>query len=240
MATKNQAGIFWLLFILGAASVLRAVELRAGGPDWQWASVIVAGSLNQVVSAVHRAFENGSYHGMSLASSPYDYVVTNQVRLAVPQTNVWDLFDGLPLTLVPEGRKMAAYEENFVIKAEAAAPGSVRVTVRPSSSGVIEERDAWSPHLHRVLAEQYHSPLASETTNIFQRIESQLRQIQAGNTNALPPTADTTGGFYTRFWRGMSDKEQHEPQNWEKMVHAWQVLQQNATNSPSGAEKSFK
>jgi len=87
--------------------------------------------------------------------------------------------------------------------------------------------------LNRVLGEKYHSPLASETTNLFCRIEKQLQEIRAGRTNALPPTLDTQPGFYRDFWTKMDTEEQHDPRNWKKMVEAWEGIQtlEASTNS---------
>jgi len=69
-------------------------------------------SLDHVMSAITNAFGNGAYHCKRLVEVPYDYVVTGQTRVAVPQTNTWNLYgDQLPLTLLPQGKKTVAYDE---------------------------------------------------------------------------------------------------------------------------------
>jgi hypothetical protein len=91
--------------------------------------MMFTGSLEQVALAISKAFTNGAYHGKDLSLRPYDFIIKGSQRIAVPLTNVWDLSvpdsGRMPLTLVPIGKSMAAYDESFFIKAE---PASTRVT----------------------------------------------------------------------------------------------------------------
>ena len=238
MTTKMRA--LWatsLLLAVTAAFSGWAGDREAAETEFKATSVVLAGSLDQVVLAITRAFANGAYHGKRFFAPPFDFVVTGRVRTAVPLTNTWDLCvpdqGWLPLTLVPSGRLMVAYDEDFSIKAEAVSAGSTRVSIRSQGSSVTEDKYDRSPHLALVLRERYHPPIPSETTNLLMRIERQLREIRAGRTNALPATLDTSPGFYREFWTTMDVKEQHDSRNWKKMVDAWKAMQavQTTTNS---------
>lgn len=229
--------------LLLAATSPRSTQGDDGNAGAKESSMVFTGSVAQVGLAITKAFGNGVYHCKYLFALPYDFVVRGRERIAVPLTNAWALSvpdqGRLPLTLVPSGKSMAAYDENFFIKADPIAAGSTRVTVRSEGSGVTEDKYDRSPHLALVLRESYHPPIPSETTNLFWRIERQLREMQAGRTNALPPTADTAPAFYSHFWRDMDVKQKHDPDNWKKMVQAWKALQAaeptpSKANAPGG------
>ena len=234
----NRRIVLACCLVLGIASALglRVADGQAGEPERKFTSVVFTGSLNQVGLAITNAFGNGVYHRKHFFAPPYDYVIEGQKRISIPLTNTWMLCvpdEGrLPLTLVPTGKKMVAYDEDFFIKAEAVGVDSTRVSVRSEGSGVTEDRYELSPHLVRVLGESYHPPLLSETTNVFRRIERQLAEIRAGGTNVLPPTLDTTPGFYSHFWKDMSATEKHDRRNWERMVQAWKEIQEG--HNPQG------
>ncbi len=236
---KNKTAIV-ALFCLSIA-ICHGLSASAGVSTAESAthptSMVFTARLDHVVLAINKAFGDGRYHGMHFFEVPYDYVVTGSTRTAVPLTNAWELTIDpsarLPLTLVPRGKTMAAYEENFLIKAEIIEPGRTKMIVLPGSSGVTLDAYDWSPHLVRVLRSEYLAPLVSETTNLFWRVERQLREIQAGRTNALPPTLDTVPGYYSHFWQAMSVEEKHNSSNWEKMVKAWKDIQVlESTNNP--------
>jgi hypothetical protein len=232
--------------VLGIASALalRVTDGQAGEPERKFTSVVFTGSLNQVGLAMTNAFGNGVYHRKHFFAPPYDFVIEGQKRISIPLTNAWMLCvsdeSRLPLTLVPAGKKTVAYDEDFFIKAEAVGADSTRVSVRSEGSWVTEDRYGLSPHLVRVLGESYHPPLLSETTNVFCRIERQLAEIRVGSTNVLPPTLDTTPGFYLHFWMDMSDMEKHDRHNWERMVQAWKDTQEghNPQGAPNGRQPS--
>ncbi len=216
------------------AIACRSLLCQASEANFKVSSLVFTSSLPQVASAITKAFTNGAYHGMPLSAFPYDYLVVGEKRISVPRTNTWNLDRGaLPLTLVPRGRKMVAYDEGFEIRAEAVSPNSTKISVTPTESGTTEDWYSFSPHFNRVLGEKYHPPVPSETTNVFLRIARQLAEIRAGRTNALPATPDTMPGFYSHFWKDLSAKDKHDPENWEKMVHAWKEMQaqEQATNN---------
>ena len=121
---------------------------------------------------------------------------------------------------------MVPYMEEFDIRADAVSHESTRLSVKPAGSATWERWYSFSPHFVRVLGGKYHPPLASETTNLFHRIERQLAEIQAGRTNALPPTPDTGPGYYLQFWTSMDAKQQHDRRNWERMVQDWKAFQE--------------
>ncbi|MGA2866053.1 MAG: hypothetical protein ABSF95_16395 [Verrucomicrobiota bacterium] len=220
-----------------------AVGIQAAQPDFQSSSMVLTRRLDEVISAITNAFANGAYHEMKLGDSRVDYVMRNGKEIAVPQTNAWILDpQQMPLTLLPHGKKMVAYREYFEIKAEALGSGYSKVSVKPAGSATTQDRYQFSMHLHRILGGRFEPPLASETTNLFQRIEKQLREIQAGRTNALPPTPDTKPGFYRDFWTKMDVKEQHDSRNWKKMVEAWKAIQtlQAGTNNAGAVTNGVK
>jgi hypothetical protein len=215
--------------------------------DRKFTSMMFTGSLEQVALAITKAFTNGVYHGKGFFAPPYDFVVKGTQRIAVPLTNAWDLCvpdnGRMPLTLVPAGKTMAAYDESFFIKAEPASTNTTRVSIRTEGAGITTDQYERSPHLNLVLREEPHDPIPSETTNLFLRIEAQLAEIRAGHTSALPPTPDTASGYYLQFWTAMGVKQQHDRQNWRKMVEAWGELQQGHNpqggangRQPSGSE----
>jgi hypothetical protein len=108
--------------------------------------------LDKVVRAITNAFGNRAYHGKSLHTYSSYYVEGAPTYIPIHVTNMWGLDnDALPLTLLPEGRKMATYDEAFVIKAEEFSPGLTTVNIRPTSSGVKEDRYELSMHLGRIL-----------------------------------------------------------------------------------------
>ncbi len=247
MTSRGRVGTFLCLLIAVAPSLgCRGADREAEEAEFKVTSMVFAGSLDQVVLAITNAFGNGAYHGKWFFETPYDYVMMGQKRIAVPLTNTWLLGvppgPRLPLTLVPLGRTMAAYDADFQIKAESAGPARTKVSVQPTSSGTTERKYERSPHLALVLGGRYLPPLPSEATNLFCRIERQLREIQAGRANALPHTQDTAPGFYSHFWRDMSVKEKHDPGNWDKMVQAWKALQavEATTNNAIPTSKSIR
>jgi hypothetical protein len=247
MMTRTAVVVMLCLSITaGDDFICQTAGASSPEPDLKGTSVVFPAELDHVVVAINKAFGDGRYHGMHFFEVPYDYVVTASTRTAVPLTNAWELTIGpsskLPLTLVPWGKTMAAYEENFRIKSEPAEPGRTRVVVLPGSSGVTLDAYDLSPHLVRVLRSEYLPPLTSETTNLLWRIERQLKEIQAGRTNALPPTLDTGPGYYLHFWQSLSVEEKHDSDNWDRMVKAWKELEalQALTNEADGAAKGTR
>jgi hypothetical protein len=219
-----------LLLAVTAAFYGCAGNRAAAETEFKATSIILSGTLDQVVLAITNAFANGVYHGKGFFAPPYDFVVKGQRRIAVPLTNAWQLCapekgGRLPLTLVPWRKSMAAYDEDFSIKAEVVTADSTRVSVTPQGSSVTEDNYDRSPHLALALRSSYHPPIPAETTNVYWRIENQLREIQAGRTNALPPTPDTAPGFYSHFWRDLDVKQRLDSDNWKKMVQAWKALE---------------
>jgi hypothetical protein len=205
--------------------------------------MVFAEGLDQVVLGITNAFGNGAYHGKRFVDSQYDYVKRDQKWVGMPVTNSWHLSEGLPLTLLPRGKKMVAYDEGFVVEAKAVNRGSTEVSVRPTGSWTREPAYGLSMHLSRTLVERGLLPLPLETTNLFQRIERQLVEIRAGQMAPLPPTPDTRSDYYRRFWTEMTVEEKHDPRNWDKMVQAWRGFQvghnpQGGANGrqPSGSE----
>lgn len=215
-----------VLFIVTCIVGCRSTDSGDEQPDFKASSLMLTGTLEQVVSAITNALGKGAYHGTRLVDCPYDYQVQGNRRVAVPQTNAWILAcETMPLTLIPRGGKMVPYMEEFNIKADAVSQESTRLSVKPAGSATWERSYSFSPHFVRVLGEKYHPPVASETTNLFHRIERQLAGVQAGRTNALPQTPDTAPGYYLRFWTSMDAKQRHDRRNWERMVEAWKELQ---------------
>jgi len=211
-----------------SALALAAWALGAHGaqPEFQSVSMVLTGRQEEVVSAIKNAFANGAYHGMKLGDFRVDYIVRNGKEIEVPQTNAWILdSQQMPLVLLPQGKKMLAYREDFEIKVESLGAGYSKVSIKPAGSGTTEDRYQLSMHLRPILGGRFRPPLAVETTNLFMRIEKQLQDIQAGRTDALPPTPDTQPGFYRDFWTKMDVKEQHDSRNWNKMVEAWKTIQ---------------
>ncbi len=219
-----KAGCFFLTI-----SIIFGVEFsecNASESEFRASSLIVTDSLPNVVVAIKKSFESGTYHGKRLSEFPYNYVVSGQTRVAVPQTNVWNLGIGpMPLRLLKQGTKWVAYDEGFEIRAEAADLGGTRIVVTPTESETTGNSYGLSPHFNFVLREEYHSPIGSETTNLFNRIESQLKEFHAGRVECLPPTLDMGTDFYRYFWTGMDAKKKHDRRNWEKMVEAWKKMQ---------------
>jgi hypothetical protein len=234
--TKRSVILGWCpLVAVACLLVCKAAGGQAEEPERKFTSMVLTGSLEQVSQAISKAFGNGAYHRKHLFAPPYDYVIQGQERISVPLTNAWDLAvpDGgwLPLTLIPAGRNMVAYDENFFIKAEAVS-GGTRVSIRSGASGTTERTYALSMHLKRILGGRYHPPLPSETTNLFLRIQRQLEELKVGRTDALPPTPDTAPGYYLQFWTTMGVEEQHDSRNWDRMVQAWRELQEG--HNPQG------
>ena len=122
--------------VLGIASALglRVTDGQAGEPERKFTSVVFTGSLNQVGLAITNAFGNGVYHRKHFFAPPYDYVIEGQKRISIPLTTAWMLCVSderrLPLTLVPKGKKMVAYDEDFFIKAEAVGADSTSLDFR--------------------------------------------------------------------------------------------------------------
>ena|ERR1035438_1611879 len=239
MTKRGIVPVRCLLLAIAFPLCFKATGGVAIDPERRFTSMVLTGSLNQVASAVTNAFGIGAYHRKCLFWVPYDYIVEGKNRISIPLTNVWMLAVPddcwLPLTLIPAGKNMVAYDENFVIKAEVVSSQSTRVSIRSAGSSTTERSYVLSPHLVRVLGGRYHAPLPAETTNLFLRIEAQLAEARSGRTNALPPTPDTAPGYYLQFWTGMGVEQEHDRRNWEKMVQAWKELQEGH-NPQSGAK----
>ncbi len=239
MTEPSKVPACCLLLAMAFGLGLQAAERESGESefkDYKTTTMVLTGRLDQVALAITNAFANGAYHRKYLLTLWCDYVTEGQKIITKPVTNAWCLGvpdEGwLPLTLIPLGKKMVAYDMGFDIRAKAVSADRTSVSVTPTSSGTTEDRYELSMHLSRVLGGRYLPPVASEITNVFLRIERQLREIRAARTNALQPTPDTAPGYYLQFWTVMGEEQKHNRRNWDRMVRAWKELQES--HNPQG------
>ena len=214
----------WVTLVVAC---LAGCRTSYSNPEFKVASKVVSGRLDRVALAITNSFSNGAYHGCRFFYSPCDFVQTNGQEVSLPTTNTWVLAaERMPLTLIRRGKTMVGYQEDFDIKAEPVDAARTKVSVTPAASGTMERTYELSMHLNRISGGRYIPPLASETTNVFLRIEQALAAIEDGHTEALAPTTDTQPSFYRTFWTELTVEEKHDRRNWDDMIRAWNELQE--------------
>jgi hypothetical protein len=189
--TATKSALLLLILVAAAICVSRTPALAATGKK-AGTSTICAATLEQTVVAITNAFSSCRYHGMGFTSSPDHFDIAKGRWTSKPATNEWILDTyNLPVSSIAWGKTMVPYYAQLLVAAEQLLTDQCRVTVTTISASIPHGREigihgGWAVHMKHI------PPVLEEETNVLSRIERQLRSIQAGHSEPLPATPDTT------------------------------------------------
>jgi hypothetical protein len=193
-------------------------------PKVEGTARVYAATVIQAATAITNALSMGRFHSALLVKDPFEDAAAKWGTATA--SNVWLIGPGgLPLTYVSKDDKMLPYEATFDVAVSPLGSNQCRILVKTRSSYVENGKEinihggGWATHSEPT------PPLLEEETYIIDRIETQLRALQTGDHQPLPPSPDPR-----------AEMEYMQERSMELNPHRARPLPplNNTNNAPSG------